>query len=115
MAQPKAMRQSPRSGRRPLEQGDHVGVDGLRLEGLVVEVRRQAAGAGHPERLLVVGALDAEALGQAPAPGPLLAHGLVAGPGHDVVSARNASKPDGDTKRVPTSTSSSGKASRARW
>ena len=44
------------------------------------------AGAGGLERAIVVGGrIDAEALGQAPAPGPLLAAGTVVGPGHDVV------------------------------
>ena len=56
----------------------------LGLEGLVVEAGGVGAVALGDERAVVVG-VDAEALGQPPAPGPLLAGGLVVGPGDDVL------------------------------
>src|SRR5262249_12536080 len=74
----------PCAGAQAGEHGDHVRVDRLRLQRLVIEVRCEVTAAADPERLLVIGALDGEALGQAAAPRPLLAHRLVAGTGHDV-------------------------------
>src|SRR3954468_19435959 len=51
-----------RLGAQPREHGVHIGVDGLGLQRLVVQVRRQTGRPLHPEGLLVVGALDGEAL-----------------------------------------------------
>ena len=87
MAQPKAMSESPRLAVEALEEGGDLGGRSSRASAS----RGRAPGGyaavalGDERAVVVVAVLDAEALGQAPAPGPLLAGGLVAGPGHDVV------------------------------
>src|SRR5579884_1211015 len=68
-----------------VEEGDHVLGDRLRLGRLVVEDPGHLAVAGQHEAAVVDAALGAEALGQASAPGPLLAGGPVAGAGNDVL------------------------------
>ena len=116
MAQPKAMSASPLAGSSPVEQRHDVGVDRLGLERLVVEAGRLAAVA-----------LDQEAsarrsrprrrsawpgAGPRPAPRPTAlwpGRGTMSASAREGLEARPAS-----TKRVPTSTSSSGKASTAR-
>ena len=86
MAQPKATSESPRLASKPLKKAATSAGDGLGLQALVVEHLGVRPVAGGHEGAVVVGRrVDAEALGQAPAPGPLLAAGLVVGPGHDVV------------------------------
>ena len=68
------------------------------------------------ERLLVVLALDVEALGQAAAPRPLLADGPDARARRDVVELLERVEGVGaTTNREPTTTSSSGNAISARW
>ena len=68
------------------EQRGDLRLDLLRLQRLVVEEAALALGLDD-ERLLVVLAVDAEALGQAATPGPLLADGAVAGAGDQLVDA----------------------------
>ena len=88
MAQPKAMRASPRVAveggeeRRPPRGRAEPGrrASWSRAPGRV-------ARAGDDEGAVVDAALGAEALGQPPAPRPLLARGLVAGAGDDVGQA----------------------------
>src|SRR3954467_9325478 len=65
-----------------LEQAVEIRVQLLGLEALVVEGQRVAVAlALHDEvALVVLAVLDAEALGQAAAPGPLLTRGHVVGP-----------------------------------
>ena len=88
------MSESPRFGVDLVEEGGDVGVDRLGLEALVVEAGRVGPVAGGDEGPVVVG-VDAEALGQAPAPGPLLAGGLVARPGDDVLEVAERLEPAG--------------------
>ena len=66
------------------EHGSELGLDLLRLERLVVEEAALAVGLDH-ERLLVVGRVDAEPLGQPTSPGPLLADGAVPGSRNQLV------------------------------
>ena len=66
------------------EQLGDLGLDLLRLERDVVDEPALALGLDD-ERLLVVLPVDAEALGQAPAPGPLLADGAMPGPRDQLV------------------------------
>src|SRR6185295_18879971 len=66
------------------EQGSHLRLDLVRLEALVVEEAALAV-VLDDEGLLVVAAVDAESLRQAPAPGPLLTDGAVARPGNEFV------------------------------
>src|SRR6185503_17354550 len=78
-----------------VEEADHLLVDRLGLEALVVEhARRVAVAPGH-EVAVVVAGVDAEALGQAAPPRPLLARGLVARAGDDVLEGAEGLEPGG--------------------
>src|SRR4051812_48532361 len=67
------------------ELGAHGAVDGGGLQALVVEDAREGAVASGGEgAVVVVAGVDAEALGEAAAPGPLLTRRLVVGAGNDV-------------------------------
>ena len=86
MAQPKATSESPRLASKPLKKAaTSAGIaSGFRLSWSSTS-GQVAVALGHEGAVVVGGRVDAEALGQAPAPGPLLAAGLVVGAGHDVV------------------------------
>ena len=68
-----------------LEEGADAGLGGSGFGAAKSNAPAVRAVAGDDEGPVVDAALGAEALGQAPAPGPLLARRLVAGAGHDVL------------------------------
>src|SRR5205807_8234880 len=67
--------------------GGRVSLDAVGLLWLVVEHARRVAIAGEDEGAIVEATFGAKALGQPPAPGPLLAARLVAGTRDDVLQA----------------------------
>ena len=91
MAQPHATRLSPLTGSTSAKRAAMPGATASGLERLVVQhAGRHAVAAGH-EGPVLVGAVDAEALGQPTPPGPLLAGRLVVGAGHDVIELEHPS------------------------
>jgi len=75
------------------EQRRHVFGGGLRLGRGEIERPAGVTVTGHDEGPVVDATLGPEALGQAPAPCPLLAAGLVVGPGADVLQALEGGEP----------------------
>ena len=115
MAHPNATRRPPVARIDSVEEATDISVGGAGLGAEEVESAGLAAVAADHEGPVVDPAVGAEALGQPSAPGPLLAGGLVVRHRAPRRSGRRRpGTPLQPSSRVPTRTSSSGKASRAR-